>query len=401
MNSRNIVWGLAAFILVGAVAVYSYLNFLAPVQPEPTPAQDPQANFDPGVVSAEGRVLPASSLDLGFTQSGRVSEVSVSEGDEVRAGDVLARLDTAYLTARVDEARAAQAAAEANLEAARTQLEQVRQAAQAAGASTRTDPWRTPVPSEMDQPSWYFERDARIRSAQVEVEAAREFLERETQRLQRLLEESGGAELVTIEQRLANAQAAFLVAREVRDLADAGRDSQLQEQARRQYDVARSELEAAATMTCFLATQPRRSSKPGPRWPWLRSATMHGQPQPAYGLAGGSRHAQPAEAGLAQAEAALSVAQQRGRSVLEQVRSSEQRSNPARLWLLDRSCGRSHFLEETTAGGKRRGYAQCGIARGPFIGCLSRGDPLGCSPGDCLPERRCTRLGHLYSYHRF
>jgi HlyD family secretion protein len=320
MNSRNIVWGLAAFILVGAVAVYSYLNFLAPVQPEPTPAPDPQANFDPGVVSAEGRVLPASSLDLGFTQSGRVSEVSVTEGDEVRAGDVLARLDSAYLTARVEEARAAQAAAEANLEAARTQLEQVRQTAQAAGASSRTDPWRTPVPSEMDQPSWYFERDARIRSAQVEVEAARAFLEREAQRLQSLLEESGGAELVSIEQRLANAQAAFLVAREVRDLADAGRDSQLQEQARRQYDVARSELEAAQdryddllsgdsaeeileTRAAVAVAQERYDAA-------IDSVNRLMVGDEALEVRAARDTLSQAEAGLAQAQAALSVAQQ-------------------------------------------------------------------------------------------
>jgi HlyD family secretion protein len=245
MNRRNILFGTAAVIIIGALAVYGYLNFLAPVQPEPTPTPGAAAVFDPGGVSAEGRVVPAESLALGFTQAGRVSEVSVSIGDEVRAGDILARLDTAQLSARVDEARTAQVAAEAALGAARTQLELSRQAAQAAGASARTDPWRTPAPSEMEQPTWYFERETQTDSAQAEVDAARVLLEREVEGLHDLLDETGGQELFSLEQRLSDAQAAFLVAREVRERANAGRDMQIQEQARRQYDVALSELEAA------------------------------------------------------------------------------------------------------------------------------------------------------------
>jgi multidrug resistance efflux pump len=97
----------------------------------------------------------------------------------------------------------------------------------------------------MDQPSWYFDREARLSSARLEVDAARATLEREVESLQSLLDESGGQELLDLEQRLSDAQAAFLVALEVRERADDGRDSQIQEQARGQYDVALSELEAA------------------------------------------------------------------------------------------------------------------------------------------------------------
>jgi HlyD family secretion protein len=245
MNSKNILFGAAALVLSGVLAVYGYQNFLAPVQTEPTPTPDPQAVFDADLVSAEGRVVPAGSLALGFTQAGRVSEVSVSVGDEVRTGQALARLDTAYLSARVEEARAAQAAAEAALDAARTQLELARKSAQAAGATARTDPWRTPVPSEMEQPSWYFERQAQLNSARAAVDAARTHVDREMESLQSLVDEAGGQQLLAVEQRLAEAQAAFLVALEVRDRANAGRDGQIQEQARSQYDVALSELEAA------------------------------------------------------------------------------------------------------------------------------------------------------------
>jgi multidrug resistance efflux pump len=245
MNNKSILFGAITILLGGVLAVYGYRNFLAPAQPEPTPTVDVQAVFDPGLVSAEGRVVPSESLVLGFSQAGRVSEVGVSVGDEVRPGETLARLDTAYLSARVEEARAAQAVAEAGLEAARVQLELARQAAQSASVPARTDAWRTPAPAEMEQPAWYFEREAQLNSARAEIESARSFLDREIEGLQSLLEESGGQELLAIEERLSDAQAAFMVAREVRERANAGRDSAIQEQARRQYDVSLSELEAA------------------------------------------------------------------------------------------------------------------------------------------------------------
>ena len=45
-----------------------------------------------GAVSAEGRLVPLHTADLGFTSAGELGELLVSEGDSVSAGDVLARL---------------------------------------------------------------------------------------------------------------------------------------------------------------------------------------------------------------------------------------------------------------------------------------------------------------------
>ncbi len=54
-----------------------------------------------------GRVEAARASDLGFELPGELRSVAVDEGDEVAAGAVLARLDTARLGASLAEARAA------------------------------------------------------------------------------------------------------------------------------------------------------------------------------------------------------------------------------------------------------------------------------------------------------
>lgn len=57
----------------------------------PTPALEPPSIADTGIV-VEGRLVPRETVELAFDNSGEVTEVLVSEGDLVQAGDVLARL---------------------------------------------------------------------------------------------------------------------------------------------------------------------------------------------------------------------------------------------------------------------------------------------------------------------
>ena len=87
-------------------------------QPIPSTTVEPP----PAVVSASGKVLPARWATLSFQVSGRVMAVDVQIGDQVKAGDVLARLDDT-------DARLAVAQAEAALALAQAQLAQVRQPA--------------------------------------------------------------------------------------------------------------------------------------------------------------------------------------------------------------------------------------------------------------------------------
>jgi HlyD family secretion protein len=85
-----------------------------------------------GAPSASG-TIEASQVQISPELSGKIMEVMVSEGDRVQAGQELVRLDETLLLAQLEQARAAQAQAQANYElvAAGTPAEQ-RQAAIAA-----------------------------------------------------------------------------------------------------------------------------------------------------------------------------------------------------------------------------------------------------------------------------
>lgn len=72
-------------------------------------------------VSASGRTEPIRQVDLTFSAPGRVAEVTVQIGDEVRAGQVLARLDTGDLELSLRQAEAALKSAQAQLAQLRSQ----------------------------------------------------------------------------------------------------------------------------------------------------------------------------------------------------------------------------------------------------------------------------------------
>lgn len=69
---------------------------------------------DPGVLRVSGTV-EATDARLGFDAAGRIAALAVEEGDEVTAGDLLARLDADELEARRAQATTGVAAAEAAL----------------------------------------------------------------------------------------------------------------------------------------------------------------------------------------------------------------------------------------------------------------------------------------------
>jgi RND family efflux transporter MFP subunit len=66
-------------------------------------------------VSATGNTTPTSSVSLGFQSAGTIALVNYQLGDQVSAGEVIAGLTTASLSAALQEAQANLAAAEANL----------------------------------------------------------------------------------------------------------------------------------------------------------------------------------------------------------------------------------------------------------------------------------------------
>lgn len=64
-------------------------------------AGTPSAASAAGGVTASAVVVPVQKAELGFTLAGRAAAVNVKIGDQVKAGDILVKLDTAALEAEV------------------------------------------------------------------------------------------------------------------------------------------------------------------------------------------------------------------------------------------------------------------------------------------------------------
>jgi len=121
MKSRQIFGLLVGVVAVSAIGFFGYQRFLAPTStatPTPVPAVKAAAE----VVSAQGFVAPQRRSDLAFRSGGRVSEVLVAEGDHVKQGQALIHLQD-------DQLQAAFAQAQAALDLAKANLDQVQQGA--------------------------------------------------------------------------------------------------------------------------------------------------------------------------------------------------------------------------------------------------------------------------------
>ena len=99
----------ACVLVVLAGGAYGYTQLSRPA-PAPVAVAAPPVAAAKAVV-AEARVVPARSAALSLPIGGMVADVLVKEGDQVTAGQVIARLDATQLQARVAGAQAALAEA--------------------------------------------------------------------------------------------------------------------------------------------------------------------------------------------------------------------------------------------------------------------------------------------------
>ncbi len=180
--------------------------------------------------------------------SGKVAEVLVNEGDSVRAGDVLLRLDGTLLEAQktlaaagVDTAQSAAAAAQAAAAAARANYDLALIAALNEQKLTRLTDWNTAAPTEFNQPAWYFDSAAQSAAFQAESVAAQSALTKAQDALKFTQEKATSAGFIAAETRLATARAAFQVASELLTKSSSA-DQQLRDSAQRALDDAKSEL---------------------------------------------------------------------------------------------------------------------------------------------------------------
>lgn len=113
MNRKWMIGG--ALMLVVALAGYSLWGLVAPQTPATAPTAQPEPLAAPLVVDA--RVVPVQYAALSLNVGGVVERVLVEEGEQVATGDLLVQLDQSHQRARLNNAEAALAEAQASLDA--------------------------------------------------------------------------------------------------------------------------------------------------------------------------------------------------------------------------------------------------------------------------------------------
>ncbi|HXV85423.1 MAG TPA: efflux RND transporter periplasmic adaptor subunit [Gemmatimonadales bacterium] len=124
-------------------------------------------------VTASGRITPKSAVDISADITGRIVHLPVKEGDRVRRGDLLVRIDPSQYEAAVARAQALLSSSEASALQARANRDQARRALDRSLALRRTDP-NLVSDEQLEQAQTSFEvAEALAVSAEHQVEQAR------------------------------------------------------------------------------------------------------------------------------------------------------------------------------------------------------------------------------------
>jgi HlyD family secretion protein len=202
------------------------------------------------VLTASGTV-EAAEVSIAPELSGKVTEVRVKEGDRVKTGDVLFRLDDSLLqsqrkvaAAGLETSQAAARTAETTTTVAQSQYDLTLIAALAEQKANRTSDWAAAQPAEFKQQAWYFDKSEQLASVQNEVTAAQSALEMALKKLASVEEKAASGNFTTAEKRLMSARTTFEVAQIVQTTSTTA-DQNLKDSAQKAYDNALIELNSA------------------------------------------------------------------------------------------------------------------------------------------------------------
>ena len=209
------------------------------------PAEDGQLKASGTIESVTVNVSPEIA--------GRVVEVLAAEGQAVKAGDALLRLDDSLLqtekhTAQtaLDSANAAVQTAQVALESAQLQHDLTLSNALAQEQATRLTIWKDSKPTQFEQPVWYFTKEERMKAAQAEVDAKKASLDDALANLADVGKRAGSANFLQVESNLVQMRLAFQNAQDVFDGTNGASDSQdLRDAAQIVFDEAEIDLEDA------------------------------------------------------------------------------------------------------------------------------------------------------------
>ena len=166
--------------------------------------------------------IEATTVNVSPELAGKIQAVLADEGQAVKTGDPLFRLDDTLLKAQqaaaqagLNVAQSAALTAQAAYQSAQAQYDIAITAARAQARSTRLQDWLGKTPDYFNQPKWYFTQDEQIAAAQAEVAAAQVNLTATQANLDKVTSDLNNAKFLDAETRLSNARVAYLVARQV------------------------------------------------------------------------------------------------------------------------------------------------------------------------------------------
>jgi ABC exporter DevB family membrane fusion protein len=158
------------FGITGLIALALAGYMLAPKRER---SVSPNEGIRPAFVAAEGKVetLPGYEVQVGAELTGRIEKVFVNEGDRVKKGQIIARLQSMDIRAKLDEAEAQRIVDKAKLDevSAGTRVEEIEQAAAAHRAAS----------AELELATTNFERYRKLRAEGVVPAAAFDEKQRE------------------------------------------------------------------------------------------------------------------------------------------------------------------------------------------------------------------------------
>ena len=208
------------------------------------------ANQNGGLLSASG-TISSTSVNIAPEVGGKIAEVAVIEGDPVKKGDLLFRVEDELLQSQFDQADASRKVAEAAVQAAEDQLstaqiqyDLVAQQAQSAMPDYYKTTWDKSPMDEFDRPAWYFTQSEEIQAAQNVAAVAQTKLEGKLKELDKVLADANNADFVDLEKRLADAQYTLRAADRTLEIAkDAADNDALESNSQDLYDLALADLE--------------------------------------------------------------------------------------------------------------------------------------------------------------
>ncbi len=184
-----------------------------------------------GALTASG-TIEATQVNVAPEMAGKVTEVLAEEGQAVASDDPLIQLDPSLLAAQravaaasLESAKAGAKTAQSGLSTAQSQYQIALEAALAQDKKTRVADWFSKDPNRFEQPDWYFSRAEQLKSAQDQVDIALKSMEEARAKLENVETSVEKSEFLKAEKRLLDARLAYLLAKDVDNLAQNSADA--------------------------------------------------------------------------------------------------------------------------------------------------------------------------------